>query len=115
VDNYSLDYQEEQLREYCERKGIEIAGVYQDAGASGSTLVDRPAIQALIRDAQAGLFSEVLVYKVDRFTRADPWDLYPLIKGLMDLDVKLTSTTEAFDLTDDNGQLIFSILANFAA
>lgn len=115
VDNYSLDYQEAQLKQYCQRHGIEVAGVYQDAGVSGSTVMDRPAIGRLIADARAGKFNEVLIYKVDRFTRADPWDLYPLIKGLMDLDIKLTSATESFDLTDDNGQLIFSILANFAA
>lgn len=29
--------------------------------------------------------------------------------------MKIISTTESFDLSDDNGQLIFSILANFAA
>lgn len=115
VDNYSLDHQESQLRDYCSRNSIEVAAVYQDAGISGSTIADRPAIQRLIQDAQDGLFNEVLIYKVDRFTRADPWDLYPLIKGLMDLNIQISSATESFNLNDEDGQLIFSILANFAA
>jgi len=115
VDNYSLEDQERQLHDYCGRYGIAVAGVYRDAGISGSTIADRPAIRELLQDGEQGKFDEVLIYKVDRFTRADPWDLYPLVKGLLDLHIKLTSATEAFDLTDDNGQLIFSILANFAA
>lgn len=115
VDNYSLDAQERDLQEFCARHEVEIAGVYQDAGISGATIEDRPAVRELIRDAQVGRFNLVLIARVDRFTRADPWDLYPLVKGLMDLNVKLQSITETFDLADDNGQLIFSILANFAA
>ena len=115
MDNYSLEHQERELLDYCQRYSVEVTGIYRDAGVSGSTITDRPAIRSLVRDAEVKKFSEVLIYKLDRFTRADPWDLYPLVKGLMDLNVKIQSTTEAFDLSDDNGQLIFSILANFAA
>lgn len=115
VDNYSLEHQERDLVEYCTRNQVEVSDIYRDPGISGSTIEDRPAIRDLVRDAQAQKFTEVLIARVDRFTRADPWDLYPLVKGLMDLNVKLSSITESFDLADDNGQLIFSILANFAS
>jgi len=114
VDNYSLPFQREQLLEYCRHRDLDPVDVYEDAGISGATLDDRPALQRLIRDAHQGKFRQVVIYRVDRFTRADPWDLFPLVKAMQDVGVRLVSASESFDLTDENGQLIFQILANFA-
>src|SRR5262245_46553965 len=42
---------------------------YDDGGYSGGTL-DRPALQSLLADIEAGRVDVVVVYKVDRLTRA---------------------------------------------
>ena len=48
---------------------------YQDDGVSGTiALADRPAGAKLLEDAVAGLFTMVLVYKIDRLGR-DPRDI----------------------------------------
>ena len=48
-------------------RGYEIAAVFRDKG-SGISL-ERPGLQALIREANAGLIDAVLVRGLDRLTR----------------------------------------------
>ena len=43
--------------------------VYEDAGISGGTL-ERPGLQRLLDDIDAGLVDQIVVYKVDRLTRS---------------------------------------------
>ena len=43
--------------------------VYEDAGISGGTL-ERPGLQRLLADIDAGLVDQIVVYKVDRLTRS---------------------------------------------
>ena len=43
--------------------------VYEDAGLSGGTL-ERPGLQRLLADIDAGLVEQIVVYKVDRLTRS---------------------------------------------
>ena len=42
---------------------------YDDGGVSGGTL-ERPALQRLLRDVEAGLVDVVVVYKIDRLSRS---------------------------------------------
>jgi DNA invertase Pin-like site-specific DNA recombinase len=42
---------------------------YDDGGFSGGTL-ERPALQRLLRDIEAGEVDTVIVYKIDRLSRA---------------------------------------------
>jgi len=46
-----------------------ISTAYDDGGFSGGT-IERPAIQQLLTDIRKGLIDVVVVYKVDRLTRA---------------------------------------------
>jgi len=46
-----------------------IATPYDDGGFSGGTL-DRPALQSLLADIDAGKVDVVIVYKIDRLTRS---------------------------------------------
>ena len=42
---------------------------YDDGGVSGGTL-ERPALQRLLRDVEAGLVDVIVVYKIDRLSAA---------------------------------------------
>jgi DNA invertase Pin-like site-specific DNA recombinase len=42
---------------------------YDDGGISGATL-ERPALQRLLADIEAGRINVVVVYKIDRLSRA---------------------------------------------
>ena len=49
TEGYSLEAQQERLREYADYKNLEIAGEYCDAGKSGKSIVGRPAFLYPVR------------------------------------------------------------------
>ena len=69
----SLDAQREAFAAYVASQKAEgwvlLPTVYEDAGISGGTL-ERPGLQRLLDDIDAGLVDRILVYKVDRLTRS---------------------------------------------
>src|SRR5262245_38230648 len=68
--NLSLPTQLKACRDYCQREGLEVIRIFEDAGASAKT-VDRPEFQNLIRFCQAskGNVHKVVVYNLSRFSR----------------------------------------------
>jgi DNA invertase Pin-like site-specific DNA recombinase len=71
ADAASLEAQEQIARGICAAQGWEVFELYQDAGKSATkdSLDNRPAMQALLRDAAAGKFSHLAVYHLDRLAR----------------------------------------------
>ena len=68
---YSTHNQSDKIREYAERRGIEIVRTYADEGKSGLSIGGRAGLQRLIADAESGDadFSLILVYDVSRWGR----------------------------------------------
>jgi DNA invertase Pin-like site-specific DNA recombinase len=68
---YSTENQEEALRQYAARRGIEIVRTYADQGKSGLSLDGRNALKQLIEDVQNGIadFTTILVYDISRWGR----------------------------------------------
>ncbi len=68
---YSIQNQQQAIRVYAARRGIEIVRTYADGGKSGLSLEGRNALKSLISDAQSGNadFGTVLVYDVSRWGR----------------------------------------------
>ncbi len=72
-DFNSLDAQREACEAYIASQKHEgwvmLDTLYDDGGLSGATL-ERPALQRLLGDIEAGKIEVVVVYKVDRLTRS---------------------------------------------
>lgn len=68
---YSTQNQNDKIREYADRRGLEIVRTYADEGKSGLRIDGRQALQQLIRDVQDGApgFDVILVYDVSRWGR----------------------------------------------
>jgi DNA invertase Pin-like site-specific DNA recombinase len=68
---YSTENQAEMIRQYAEKRGIEIVRTYADEGKSGLRLDGRDALKQLINDVQTGTadFNTILVYDVSRWGR----------------------------------------------
>jgi DNA invertase Pin-like site-specific DNA recombinase len=68
---YSTQNQGDKIREYAERRGIQIVRTYADEGKSGLRLDGRHSLQQLIKDVQAGVadYQVILVYDVSRWGR----------------------------------------------
>ncbi len=50
VDGFSLDAQEEEIRDFAKRRDISIVGKYSDEGKSGKNAEHRPAFSQMMED-----------------------------------------------------------------
>jgi DNA invertase Pin-like site-specific DNA recombinase len=68
---YSTENQEEAIRNYAARHGMEVVRTYADEGRSGLRLDGREALKRLINDVEGSRadFSVILVYDVSRWGR----------------------------------------------
>ncbi len=85
---------------------------YDDGGYSGATL-DRPALQRLLADIEAGKIDCVVVYKIDRLSRS-LLDFAKLIEIFDRRHVSFVSVTQRFDTSTSMGRLMLNILLSFA-
>lgn len=110
---YSIEEQTDRTKKYCESLGWEVYHVYTDAGFSGAK-VDRPALQELILDVEAGRVDKVLVYKLDRLSRSQKDTLMLIEDTFLKNGVDFVSMSENFDTSTPFGRAMIGILAVFA-
>lgn len=107
-----IGMQTRELREYCDRRGLEITGEYLDSGVSGAK-DSRPELNRLMADAKQRRFDTVCVWKLDRFGRS----LRHLVNALADLEslgVSFVSLKDNLDLSTPSGRLMFQIIGAMA-
>lgn len=85
---------------------------YDDGGVSGGTL-DRPALQRLLGDIEAGRVDCIVVYKIDRLSRS-LMDFAKLVEVFDAHDVTFVSVTQSFSTVTSMGRLTLNILLSFA-
>jgi site-specific DNA recombinase len=85
---------------------------YDDGGFSGGTM-ERPALKRLMADIEAGQIEVVVVYKVDRLTRALS-DFAKLVDVFDRCGVSFVSITQQFNTTTSMGRLTLNVLLSFA-
>ena len=112
----SLDAQREACEAYITSQRSEgwvlVPDRYDDGGVSGGTL-DRPALQRLLRDIEAGLVDVVVVYKIDRLSRS-LMHFAKLVEVFDANGVTFVSVTQSFNTTTSMGRLTLNILLSFA-
>ena len=107
-----IGMQTRELREYCDRRGLEITGEYLDSGVSGAK-DSRPELNRLMADAKQRRLDTVCVWKLDRFGRS----LRHLVNALADLEslgVSFVSLKDNLDLSTPSGRLMFQIIGAMA-
>jgi len=115
-DFNSLDAQREACEAYIASQageGWRLIGTGYDDGAYSGGTMDRPALQRLLADIEAGKVDTIVVYKVDRLTRslAD----FARIVELFDTNkVSFVSITQQFNTTTSMGRLTLNMLLSFA-
>ena len=112
----SLDAQREACEAYIVSQKHEgwkaLPDRYDDGGFSGGNM-ERPALQKLMRDVQAGRIQTIVVYKVDRLTRALA-DFAKIVEQLDRHGVSFVSVTQQFNTTSSMGRLTLNVLLSFA-
>jgi putative DNA-invertase from lambdoid prophage Rac len=102
-----------ELEEYVERRGWQVAGIYQDqmSGAKAS----RPGLDQLLADARRRRFDVIVVWKLDRFGRS----LVHCVSGIQELasmGIRFIATSQGLDTDESNpaSKLLMHILAAVA-
>ena len=112
----SLDAQRESCAAYIasQKAGgwLELPDRYDDGGISGGTL-ERPALKRLLADIEANRVDVVVVYKIDRLSRA-LMDFAKLVEIFDAHKVTFVSVTQSFTTTTSMGRLTLNILLSFA-
>lgn len=115
-DFNSLDAQREAAEAYIKSQAHEGWKLrrdrYDDGGFSGGSM-ERPALQKLLADIIAGRIDVVVVYKVDRLTRALA-DFAKLVELFDAHKVSFVSVTQSFNTTSSMGRLTLNVLLSFA-
>jgi site-specific DNA recombinase len=112
----SLDAQREACEAYVSSQRAEgwllVPDRYDDGGFSGATL-ERPALKRLLADVEAQKVDVVVVYKIDRLSRA-LMDFAKLVEVFDRNEVTFVSVTQSFNTTTSMGRLTLNILLSFA-
>ena len=112
----SLDAQHEACTAYVASQRHEgwklVPDRFDDGGLSGGTL-ERPALQRLLCEIDAGRIGMVVVYKIDRLTRSLV-DFGRLVERLDAKGCSFVSVTQAFNTATSMGRLTLNVLLSFA-
>lgn len=112
----SLDAQREACAAFILSQAHEgweaIDELYDDGGFSGGSM-DRPGLQQLMEDVEAGKIDIIVVYKVDRLTRSLA-DFARIVDTLDKRGASFVSVTQAFNTTNSMGRLTLNVLLSFA-
>jgi len=112
----SLDAQRESGEAYIASQKAEgwvcLPDKYDDGGYTGGNM-ERPAVQQLMADIDAGKVDCVVVYKVDRLSRS-LMDFARMMSVFERKKVSFVSVTQQFNTTHSMGRLTLNILLSFA-
>lgn len=108
----SLKTQEAAIKRYCNAyKNLELIEIYSDAGISGGSTSNRPALLRLLRDRQ--YIDLVLVNDLSRLGR-NTRELLNNVDELRKAGVEIHFLEERMDINTDSGNLTFQILSAVA-
>jgi site-specific DNA recombinase len=112
----SLDAQRESAQAYIKSQASQgwacLKTSYNDGGFTGGNM-DRPALQRLLADIQAGAVDCVVVYKVDRLSRS-LLDFARMMETFEQHQVAFVSVTQQFNTAHSMGRLVLNVLLSFA-
>ncbi len=112
----SLHAQREACEAYIKSQKAEgwvaLAEAYDDGGISGGTM-ERPALQRLLEEIDAGRVDQIVVYKIDRLTRSLA-DFAKIVDRLDAAKTSFVSVTQSFNTATSMGRLTLNMLLSFA-
>ena len=85
---------------------------YDDGGYTGGN-TNRPALQRLLSDCEAGLVDIIVVYKIDRLSRSI-CDFADLSKKFDEWGVQFVAVTQEINTATPSGRMMLNILITFS-
>lgn len=92
-DARSITDQVTLARHYASSRGLSIAGIYEDAAISGASVLNRPGLQRLLKDAEARQIDVVVTESLDRLSRSQA-DIAALYERLSFLGLRIETLAD---------------------
>lgn len=92
--------------------GTDDVVIFEDAGYSGKN-TDRPKFQEMMSQIRTGVFTHLLVWKIDRISR-NLLDFATMYNELKSLGITFVSKNEQFDTSTAMGEAMLKIILIFA-
>ncbi len=113
-EGYSIDIQTEKLQAFAKTlDGVDEVRLYTDDGYSGGSL-DRPKMQQMLADIDAGEITHVIVMKLDRLSRSLKDTIHLIEDVFIPNNVTFISRLESFNTNSAFGRAVIGILSVFA-
>ena len=109
----TLARHEKQLNDLARRLGVRIAQTYREI-VSGDTIAERPEVQRLLTDVNAGMWDGVLAVDVDRFGRGDSIDQGIIMQSFLYSNTLIITPGKIYDPSDDSDAEFFEIKLFFS-
>lgn len=110
----SFENQVQYYTDFCERnEQYRLAGIYSDAGISGTGTKKREGFLRMIADAKDGKIDMIITKSISRFAR-NTADCLHYTRELRDLGIGVWFEKEGIRTTDPGGELLFTILSSLA-
>ena len=110
-DGVSLDMQRAKIEAWAMLNDYTLTAVHVDAGISGKSAANRPALQTALADCRKG--SALVVYSLSRLARSTK-DTIEISERLAKSGADLVSLSEKIDTTSAAGKMVFRMLAVLA-
>src|ERR1700729_2651046 len=114
TDHQTTENQERELHAIADRMGWAVVKIYRDQGVSGAkSRENRPAFDALCKDASRRRFDLIAAWSVDRLGRSRQ-DLVGFLPEIHALGVNLFLHQQGIDTTTPAGKALFQMMGVFA-
>ena len=114
TDRQTTENQERELQAIADRMGWTVVKVYRDQGVSGAkSRENRPAFDALCKDASRRQFDLIAAWSVDRLGRSLQ-DLIGFLTEIHALGINLFLHQQGIDTTTPAGKALFQMMGVFA-
>jgi site-specific DNA recombinase len=104
----TLDRHRRNLLAVAKKERHNILHIYEEV-VSGESVTERPAVQEMLRDVDAGNVDGVLVMDLDRLGRGDMLDQGLLDRAFRYSGTKILTPTEVYDPESETWELVFGI------
>ncbi len=108
-----LASQEDALRRYCRANNFTPFTFYSDVISGAST--SRPRFDLMQKRIFAGRIKTVIVWRLDRITRAGSYQGLTILNGWLKRGVRVISITEQFDFHGEVGKMLAGIFFSLAS
>lgn len=108
-----LGAQRAAIAEEAERRGWELVAIHEDAGASGKSMDNRPALAEALGAVRGGDAAALVVAKLDRLSRS-LLDFASLMEQSRRQGWALVALDLGVDTTTPAGEMVANVMATFA-